>query len=285
LSEGDRRAGRIARIMPNYLTDLVDMTPMEFFEAAVEIAIFTAIFYFILRFLHGTRGLGIMKGVLALLAVILLALMIFQWEGEGTGNFTLPRIRYVADNFLTGTILALVVVFQPELRRGLTRLGEVGFFSKPELSLSPIAQAAVRMARKRIGAIIVIERSVGLASFTEGAEKINAEVNVALIESVFYPHSPLHDGAVLVRGNRIVAAGCLLPLSEQTDLPPEFGTRHRAALGITEESDAVVVVVSEETGQIRVAHRGHFREVRDGRELEDILREKIFAESGEDSPL
>jgi diadenylate cyclase len=191
----------------------------------------------------------------------------------------------VAEGFLTATILALVVVFQPEIRRGLTRLGEVGFFSKPDLNLSPIVQGAVRLARKRIGAIVVIEGTVGLASFMEGAEKINAEVNVSLLESIFHPRSPLHDGALLVRGNRIVAAGCLLPLSEQADLPTEMGTRHRAALGITEESDCVAVVVSEETGKIRLAHRGRFKEPRDGHELEDYLSEIIFAETEKENPL
>jgi len=270
--------------MPN-LTDLLEMTWLEIFEATLEIVIFTIIFYLILRFLHGTRGLRIMKGVLGLVAVILLALSIFQWHGEGAGSFTLPRIRLVADTFLTATILALVVVFQPEIRRGLTRLGEVGFFNRPDLSLSPVVQAAVRLARKKIGAIIVIERTVGLASLTEVSEKLNTEISVPLLESIFCTLSPLHDGAVLIRGNRIVAAGCLLPLSEQTRLATEMGTRHRAALGITEESDAIAIVVSEETGKIRIAFRGRFQEPQDGYELEDMLSEVIYAESAEDNPL
>jgi uncharacterized protein (TIGR00159 family) len=271
--------------MSGFLTDILNMTAWQRFEAAVEIAIFALVFYLILRFLHGTRGLGIMKGVLALVAVLLLALLFFQWEGEEAGSFTLPRIRLVADTVLTVTILALVVVFQPEIRRGLSRLGEVGFLSKPDLTLSPIVLGAVRLARKRIGAIIMIEGTVGLGTFTEGSEKLNAEINVALLESLFHPNSPLHDGAVLVRGNRIVAAGCLLPLSEQTDLPVEFGTRHRAALGATEETDAVCVVVSEETGKIRLAYRGRFREPKDGHELEDMLSAIIYAESGEEETL
>jgi diadenylate cyclase len=279
------RDGGPGRNMPNFLTDLAKMTSMEYFEAFVEIAIFALVFYFILRFLHGTRGLRIMKGILGLVAVILLTLLFFQSEGEGSPAFDLPRIREMADTLLTATLLALVVVFQPEIRRGLTRLGEVEFFNKPDPSLSPIAQAAVRLARKRIGAIIVIEGTVGLATYTEGAEKINAEVNVSLLQSIFYPNSPLHDGAVLVRGSRIVAAGCLLPLSEQTQISSELGTRHRAALGITEESDAVVVVVSEETGRMRVAYRGRLREAKDGTELEDMLTETIRTSAMEESPL
>lgn len=271
--------------MPGYLTDMFKMTPLQLFEAAVEIVIFSLIFYLILRFLHGTRGLGIMKGILGLIAVILLALLVFQRSGEGVGVFTLPRISLVAETFLTAAILALVIVFQPEIRRGLSRLGEVGLFSRPELSLSPVARGAVRLARKRIGAIIVVEGTVGLGSYLEGSEKLSAELNVALLESIFYPNSPLHDGAVIVRRDRIVAAGCLLPLSEQTDLPTEMGTRHRAALGVTEETDAVAVVVSEETGKIRVASRGQFREPKDGKQLEEMLSEIIYSESGEESTL
>ncbi len=271
--------------MPSFLTDIFDMTFGQICEAAIEIAIFTAVFYGILRFLHGTRGLGIMKGVLGLVAVFLLALLMFQGEGTGSGGLTLPRIRLVADTFLTVTILALIVVFQPEIRRGLSRLGEVGFFSKPELRLSPLVQSAVRLARKRIGAIIVIERTVGLGSYTEGAEAINAEIGASLLESIFHPRSPLHDGAVLVRRNRIVAAGCLLPLSERTDLPTEIGTRHRAALGIAEESDAVVIVVSEETGRIRTAYRGELAQARDGKELEKMLDRIVHEEPVEETPL
>jgi len=271
--------------MPGHLTDMFKMTPLQLFEAAVEIAIFSLIFYMILRFLHGTRGLGIMKGILALITVILLALLVFQRSGEGVGVFSLPRISLVAETFLTAAILALVIVFQPEIRRGLSRLGEVGIFSKTETSLSPIARGAVRLARKRIGAIIVVEGTVGLGSYLEGSEKLSAELNVALLESIFYPNSPLHDGAVIVRRDRIVAAGCLLPLSEQTDLPTEMGTRHRAALGVTEESDAVAVVVSEETGKIRLATRGQFREPKDGKHLEEMLGEIIYTESGEESTL
>ena len=270
--------------MRNFFNDIMGMTVLQLFEAAVEILIFALVFYVILRFLHGSRGLGIMKGVLALVAVLLMALLIFQWEG--VGGVTLPRISLVADTFLTATLLALVVVFQPEIRRGLSRLGEVEIFSRTDdYSYSPLVQGIIRLARKRIGAIIVIERSVGLNSYTEGGVKVNSEISAPILESIFFPRSPLHDGAILVRRNRIFAASRLMPLSEKTDLPSELGTRHRAALGITEESDAVAVVVSEETGKIRVAYRGELIPAQDSQQLEAIMNDILLEGAGGEESL
>ena len=255
--------------MLDLYSKFMDMTVLELLAAVIEMVVLTAAFYTILRFLHGTRGLGIMKGILSLIIIIILALSFFEKESS---EFSLPRLKLIMDEFITATVLSLVVVFQPEIRRGLSRLGEGSLFSKGTMvNLDPISQGAFRLAKRKIGALIVIQRKEGLNAYTEGAARVNAEVTAQLLESIFFPNSPLHDGAVLIQRNRIVAACCLMPLSERTDLPTDMGTRHRAALGISEESDAVAVVVSEETGKISVAHRGEIHRVQDARELEERM--------------
>jgi uncharacterized protein (TIGR00159 family) len=263
--------------MLDLIPKLYNMSFLEMVSAAIELIIFALAFYMILRFLHGSRGLGIMKGILALIAVVYLALALLQSQEPGVEGFYLPRLEVIADEFLTATVLAMVVVFQPEIRRGLSRLGEVGIFAKGEIvNVDPITQGVVRMARRKIGALIVLERTTGLGAYVEGAVKLNAEVSAAMLESIFFPNSPLHDGAVLIQRNRIVAACCLLPLSEKPDLPPRTGTRHRAALGISEETDAVAVVVSEETGKIQLAYRGELHPVKDAKDLENRISDIIY---------
>ena len=264
------------------LEKLTNMSFLEALSAGIELMIFTAAFYVVLRFLHGSRGLGIMKGVLSIIAVLIIVLVL---QGrEGRTQFYLPRLRLITEEFLTAAVLALVVVFQPEIRRGLSRLGEVGIFTKGTLvNLSPITRGVVRMARRKIGALIVIQRHTGLKSYTDGAVKVNAEVSAELLETIFFPNSPLHDGAVVIQGNQIVAACCLLPLSEKPDLPPGMGTRHRAALGISEETDAVAVVVSEETGRISIAYRGEIVTVKDAKELENRMRDILFEGTQEEA--
>lgn len=270
--------------MQDLFQKLISMEAWDLVSAGVELTVFAITFYIILRFLHGTRGLGIMKGILSILAIFILALTLFQSDQGGASDFSLPRLRLIADEFLTATVLAMVVVFQPEIRRGLSRLGEVGLFARGEIvDLNPITQGAVRMSRRKIGALIVVQRSIGLNAYTEGAAKVNAEVSAPMLESIFFPNSPLHDGAVLIQRNRIVAACCLLPLSEKPDLPPDMGTRHRAALGITEESDAVAIVVSEESGKIRLAHRGEINEAKDAKDLEIRLRDILYESTEEGS--
>ncbi|MFH1998108.1 MAG: diadenylate cyclase CdaA [Planctomycetota bacterium] len=256
------------------------MSLLDGVSACIELMIFSFVIYITLRFLHGTRGLGIMKGVLSIMVVLGIAILILSTLGD----FSLPRLKLVAEEFVTAAVLALVIVFQPEIRRGLTRLGEVGIFGKSEIiSLNPLNQGVVRMARKKIGALIVLQRSIGLSTYVEGAIKVNAEVSAHILESIFYPNSPLHDGAVIIQRNRIVAACCLMPLSEAPNLPVGTGTRHRAALGISEESDAVAVVVSEETGRISIAVRGELIPVTDAKDLEIRMSEIMYDSRGEES--
>lgn len=237
---------------------------------ALELLILWAGIYLVLRSLKGTRGLGVLKGSAGIVILLYVVSRVLETQG-----FPLARLTFLIESLVTVALIAFVIVFQPELRRGLTRLGEKPFswLSGPAASrsISPIVEAAGHMSRRRIGALIVLERNVGISGIIESGVPLSAEVTAPLLETIFYPNAPLHDGAVIVRGSRVVAGSCLLPLSDSPDLGPEVGTRHRAAVGLTEETDAIVVVVSEQTGRISVAHYGVLRPMRDTRELESVI--------------
>lgn len=237
----------------------------------LEISLLWAGIYLLLRSLKGTRGLGVLRGSLGIFVFLYLAGRALAYLG-----FPVDRLLFLIESLVTVALTGLIVLFQPELRRGLTRLGErpFSFLSGPVVgteSVSPIARAAGNMSRRRIGALIVLERTVGISGIVESGVQLAADVTAPLLESIFYPNAPMHDGAVVVRGGRVVAAKCLLPLSDTTELGAELGTRHRAAVGLTEETDAVVVVVSEQTGRISVAHYGQIKPMRDTRELESTI--------------
>ncbi|MCA9449838.1 MAG: diadenylate cyclase CdaA [Candidatus Omnitrophica bacterium] len=207
----------------------------------------TTIFLF-LRFFKGSRAMSVLYGLLVVGGVYLFARFL------DLRGFT-DLVNRVAEVFLVST----VVLFQPEIRRGLARLGVTPLFQKvfqaEEETIKEIVKAANIMAAKRIGALIVITRRSGLKAIVDHGTKMNAEISAELIQSIFNPYSPLHDGAIIVTNNIVVAAGCLLPLSER-DHPKDLGTRHRAGLGITEESDAVAIIVSEERGKVSLAYVG-----------------------------
>lgn len=216
----------------------------------VDVFIVAFIIYRILLLIRGTKAVQMLLG----LGILLLALIISNWTG-------LYTIDWIVQSFWAQIVIVIIVLFQPELRRALAHIGENPFF----YSLSPveesrfleeIVKASVSLANKRIGALLVLERATDLKNFTEMGTELDAKVTREVILSIFHPTSPIHDGAVIIRGNRIVAAGCFLPLSLSTDLTRTLGTRHRAALGITEETDAVVIIVSEETGTISLAREG-----------------------------
>jgi diadenylate cyclase len=190
------------------------------------------------------------------------------------------RLEYLIGRDVLTFFLLIAVLFQPEIRRLLLRLGEAPMFRWLFHVEAPIASeivsAVFTLSQRKIGALIVIEREVGLATVIEGGTPMNAAVSSELIVTIFWPGSPLHDGAVVVRGNRIAAAGCLLPLTEQPGLAKTLGTRHRAAIGITEESDALSIVVSEETRQVSVVHRGQLRMGLDREQLRKVLEESLI---------
>lgn len=218
----------------------------------VEILLVAYLFYRILLLWTGTRALQILFGLVLLVGVYALA-----------NYLELGLVEYILSQAFTYGAFALIVVFQPELRNALARLGRsrvLRLFPKMEASevAEEIAEAADRLSRAKIGAIIAIEQEVGLGEYAESnGTRIQADVSAELLTTIFTPYTPLHDGAVLVRGDQIVAAGCILPLTQYPVEDRSLGTRHRAALGLSEETDAYVVVVSEETSQISLARRGH----------------------------
>jgi diadenylate cyclase len=238
------------------LTRLSSYSP---WEVAVELVIIWVVIYAIIRFVQGTGAAGALKGLLVVLLVVTIASRV------ATGDDRFDRLSYLADKFLALVAVGLIVIFQPELRRALVRLGEAPFFrgTPPEIAsmVAEIAAACKYLSKAKFGGLIVIERQVGLAGLVEEGTTLNADLNAQLLKTIFFPGSALHDLAVIVKGKSIRAAGVQLPLADPADMPdPMLGSRHRAALGLSKECDAVVVVVSEETGRIRLAERGRLSE-------------------------
>jgi diadenylate cyclase len=221
---------------------------------AIELLLIGLVVYWVLRFLRGTRGARMLKGI----AFVLISLyLIVRIVGP---VFGLDRIEFLYRQFLIFAALACVVVFQPELRRALMRLGETrlfrGWSSQIDEEIEALVEAATFLSRRKIGALVAIEREVGLGGIAESGTRINADLTASLLESLFWPNSPLHDLGVIVSQGRIAYAGVQFPLAESGDLERELGSRHRAAVGLSQESDAVVLVVSEETGDVSIAERG-----------------------------
>ena len=194
-----------------------------------------------------------------------------------TSTFKLYRIQYIIERVIPLSIFALVMVFYPELRRALVSLGYHRIFSgwlSPESRVvDEVIKAVMKLSKKKIGALIVLERDVRLGTYIEGGVRIDAEVKSELLETIFYPGTALHDGGVIIRHDRIAAAGCLFPLSDNPEISKTLGARHRAGLGITEESDALCVIVSEETGTVSIAVRGKLTRDLDKDGLEKMLKE------------
>jgi len=220
----------------------------------VDVAVIALILYYVLRLVRGTQGTQILVGL------VVLALI-----GALATTFNLILLSWLFRNGAGLLAIAIIVIFQPELRRAVDQLGRLGnlgrplsAFSTPQYSqaISETIRAAERLSAKRTGALIAFEREVGLEDYAATGVRINGEISAEVLQSIFYPNSPLHDGAVIVRGNRILAAGCLLPLPEEGTVRERLGTRHRAALGLSLASDALVLVVSEETGTISVIEEG-----------------------------
>ena len=241
-------------------------------QSVAEIAIIALVIFIIMRFLIGTRGFGVLRGFLLLLAIVFLGLSLFRiFFNE------LPRVQFLLRQLLGATLIAVLVIFQPELRRGLIRLGERplwrALLSHRASIVEEIVIAVREMSKNKIGSLIVLQRNVGLGAIIEGGTPMDAEVTHQLIQAIFWPGSPLHDGAVIVQSQRIAAAECLLPLSENPAFsgPDKHGTRHRAAIGVTEETDAVCLVVSEETGRISFCFDGRIREDLSIEEVKKIL--------------
>ncbi|MCH7962092.1 MAG: TIGR00159 family protein [Planctomycetes bacterium] len=244
----------------------------------IELAVIWGTVYLVLRFVRDTRAAGALKGIL----LIVLLLSVGGWILGGAETF--QRLAYLIDRFLGILALALVVIFQPELRRAAIRVGESTFFFRSTPSeiaqvVEAISDSCRYLSKSRFGAIIVIERSIGLTGLTEGGTRIDAVVSARLIQSIFFPGTALHDLAVLIRGRVVHAAGVQLPMADPLDMADRsLGARHRAAVGITRECDALVVVVAEETGLIRIAERGRLSDPIGPDELADRLRQRLRRE-------
>lgn len=235
----------------------------------IDILIVAVAFYKLFMLIRETRAEQLTKGILALFVFT----KISDW-------LELYTVYWILENAMTVGVLAILIVFQPELRRALEYIGRSSFFTKSFIEIKgeslsqvvdEIVEAVASLSRQKIGALIVIERTTGLNEIAETGTQINGKVSSDLLINIFIPNTPLHDGAVIIKEDIIKAAGCFLPLTENTSLSKELGTRHRAALGISEKSDCLAIIVSEETGAISIAENGSIARYLDTKTLRQIL--------------
>ena len=239
----------------------------------LDILIVATLIYQILRLFVHTRASSLVKGIFMMLAV--------TWLSE---VLQLNALNWLMLQVLNTGMLLLIVLFQPELRKGLEQVGRTGYWARlvgaggkerreRERIVTELTNALTDLSRKRIGALIVVERRTGLSDVMESGTHLDAEISAALVENIFEPNTPLRDGAVIIKDERIVAAACILQLTENTALSRELGTRHRAAIGVSENTDAVVLIVSEETGIISTARDGRLTRYLDKKSLTALLTE------------
>lgn len=255
--------------MNEFLTEVAFIFQRLDWLGVIDILLVTAVFFSLFLLMRGTQAAVLLRGVIIL--IIIVALL--------SGFLRLRAFTWLLRSTLPALLLAIPVIFQPELRRALDRLGRVSVLlslNHRETSagavIDAICTASQRLSEKRYGALIVIERDVGLQDYIDTGVKIDSTVSSQLLIQIFVKDTPLHDGAVIVRGDRIVSAACVLPLSTEANLSQQqFGLRHRASLGISEVSDAVAVVVSEQTGIISVTHNGKIIRRLDAARLQNIL--------------
>jgi len=261
------------------LTDLFALRPAAL-SAAAEVLIIALCVYMILRFLRGTRGASLFRGVAFVLLIVTLIVKVVAEQ------FNLDRILAIYREFVLGVFFIGIIVFQPELRRALMRLGAAGWL--PGLSagvgavLDEVIQSVAYMSKNKVGALIAIERGTELGSLIASGCKLDAEISAPLLNTIFWPGSALHDMGVVISQDRIAAAAVLFPLTESASYQTDqtLGSRHRAAIGLSEESDAVIVVVSEETGTISLAENGHLHRSLTIDQLRDMLNERLVKSAG-----
>ncbi len=257
----------------DYLPQLGEVVRHLGWQEVIDLAVVAAGLYQLLKLLRGTRAMQLLVGMVLLVLLGFLAnllhLILLQWLFQNATSFV---------------VIALIVLFQPELRRALDQVGRIGhlgrpltFFSPQQLgrSMGETVRAAERLSSRRTGALIAFEREVGLEDYAATGVRINGEVTSEFLQAIFFPNSPLHDGAVIIRGDQILAAGCLLPLPEEGTVRERLGTRHRAAIGLSMASDALVVVVSEESGSISLVDDGKITRGLDADGLRRLLSGRI----------
>lgn len=259
------------------LEQIRNLTLWDAIFAVVDIGVVAYVLYRFFLLIRGTRAVSLINGLIVLLMVFVVS----RW-------LRLFTVTWILQQGALALTVALPVVFQPELRRTLEQIGRGRLFAKTLVSLADVdpgklidevVKATQILSRNKIGALIIVERETGLNEIIETGIKIEGLVSSEFLTNIFIPKTPLHDGAAVIRGNRVMAAGAFLPLTEQAGLSSELGTRHRAALGISEHSDAVAVVVSEETGTISVANAGKLIRHLDDRTLREVLAALIQAKA------
>jgi diadenylate cyclase len=242
----------------------------------LDIGLVALVFFGMLRLVRGTQADQLLRGIIILIVI----------GGLLGSAFNFPALGWLLSRAVLALLVAIPVIFQPELRRALERLGRAGpRFAQTardtaaiESALSAVAQTATRLAERKQGALVVLERETGLQSYADTGVRVDAEVTPELLQTIFYTGTMLHDGAVIIRQDRVLAAACILPLTSAFLSDRRMGLRHRAAIGITESTDAVAVVVSEEHGYVSIAHNGRLIRRVDARRLEDVLRTFFQAE-------
>ena len=248
---------------------IVSLSPVAAFINIVDVLLVWFVIYQLFKIIKGTKAVQLLKGILVLIIVRLL-----------TGVFHFDTLTWLLDQVLPWGFLAIIIIFQPELRRALEQLGRGRLFARTIMQeeeehdrlMEALTKSVNYMAKRRIGALISIERETGLSEYVETGTPLDSVITSELLINIFIPNAPLHDGAVIFQRNRIAAAGCYLPLSENPFISKELGTRHRAALGLSEETDAITLIVSEETGAISIAIDGDLHRDLSIEEFEARLR-------------
>jgi diadenylate cyclase len=233
-------------------------------EVVLEILLLWGMYYVVYLLFKGTAAEQVLKGIIVISLIVLL-----------TKGFNLVIINWMLTRLLAISVVAFLIIFQPEIRRGLARIGRFGVFPEEKETMSEIAKSCAIMSKRRIGGLVAIERETGLRRYVESGVSVDARVTSELINTIFSVTTPLHDGGIIISHQRIEAAACLFPLTQNPDVPKSMGTRHRAAMGLSEETDAVVVVVSEETGGISVAAGGRITTDIDPKNLAGMI-EKAY---------
>jgi len=230
----------------------------------IEIGLLWFIIYLLLLFIKGTRTVQLLKGIIILLSIFFI-----------TQQLGLAAINWILTKIVAISVIAFLIIFQPELRRGLVRLGQFGFFTSEEMILEEVVKSAIYLSNRKIGGIMAVEREVGLRPYVESGVAVQSKVTSEIINTIFTPGTPLHDGGMVIKDDSIIAAGCLFPLTQNPHVSKLMGTRHRAAIGLSEETDAVCIVVSEETGGISIAADGKLTKDLNRDALQKVL-ENLF---------
>jgi diadenylate cyclase len=250
-----------------------DFTLWKYLASIVDILLVWYVIYKLMMVIRGTKAVQLLKGIF----VILLVRIVSEFLG-------LKTLSWMMEQAITWGFLAIIIIFQPELRRALEQLGRGKFFSRssspddedPEKAMTAIIKATDYMAKRRIGALISIERETGMSDYIETGIHLDSRISSELLINIFIPNTPLHDGAVIIQKNNVAAAACYLPLSESPFISKELGTRHRAALGISEVTDSVTVVVSEETGGISLTKNGELYRDLKADEFKELLSNELL---------